>query len=364
MNYCTHCGKELPAEANFCPACGTQISGQGKTQVLRHPFFLGFLVVLLVLAYFLQTSLGGNPPTKEAPKLGQGEHISAQGERGQLNVSPSVLQMRKFAEENPEDKEAWAGYVEVLSQYVRQQGTKTSPALVLELVDALGKLRTLDPENEKLLLQLADISFEQKAFDKAKALYEEYLSKHPKDSSVQTRLASAMAFLGDIPGSRKILEEVIAREPKNFQAQAYLAISYAQAGDMKKAEELGTKALPFAPSEEAKKRFKNFLDSLKEEGGKDSAEQVQASSSQAEALVEHIRRNPIAGPKLQAFAEKDGILFLAFQDFPMAAMPEVARAKFFSGIDEKAKILGKLPFSSIVFVEHNTGEELYTHTLP
>ena len=137
-----------------------------------------------------------------------------------------------------------------------------SQALALDILDSLSHVLRLAPDDDQALIMMANLSFNQKIFDKSADFYKRYLVINPEDSEARASYASSLTFLGKFDEAIKELDSVIAKKPDYFQAIAYKAIAFAQMGKPAEAVALGQKALALSPNEEAKARFAGFLDSL------------------------------------------------------------------------------------------------------
>ncbi|MBM6715802.1 zinc-ribbon domain-containing protein [Gemmiger formicilis] len=68
MKYCTHCGAQLPDDAQFCPGCGKAAGDSASPAPARKfplPVLLAILAVALVAGVFFALTQGGYSP--EAP---------------------------------------------------------------------------------------------------------------------------------------------------------------------------------------------------------------------------------------------------------------------------------------------------------
>jgi tetratricopeptide (TPR) repeat protein len=190
---------------------------------------------------------------------------------------------------------------------------------------------------------MADLSFEQRAFDKSKLMYERYLALAPDDLGARARLASALTFLKSYDAAISELEKVLAKDPRNFPAKAYYAITMSEKGDKLAALRIGREALAIAPSEEARRRFGAFLASIAGEhppitgqplaGGRDSTE-PKAQEPGTKNLEEFLRTHPIVAPKIISIdREASGAVLVVLKNFPIEQMPEGVRMKFFGSLE-------------------------------
>ena len=209
------------------------------------------------------------------------------------------------------------------------------------------------PEDAEVLKQLADISFDQQVFTKATGVYERYLALQPADNAARTRYASALTFTQTFSEAETELKKVLTVEPQNFQAQAYLSITYSQMGATQAALDSGKRALEIAPSDEARARFKEFLDRVETDQGSAPSD---SPKEPHEKLIAFVRDNPIAGPKFAgANYAADGTLTLQFSAFPMDKMPPFAKEKFLNGIKDFAEENAVKDVQRIKFADKASG---------
>ena len=349
--FCPDCGAKLEKISNFCPDCGSKISKAKKTSSLtpRKLISVAILAVgLFLFAWYTQSALAGKKPKKE---FSAAEHGAEQS----FPQDTELEEMRKLAKSNPSDIALQKSYAAMIIERIRQS-EQTSPALAFEAIDVLRNILNIDEQNADALIAMADLSFDQQAFAKAVEFYKRYLDIETNDLNARSRYASSLTFLGQFEQALSELNFVLQKDPLNFHAKAYLAITYAQMGDFGQARSKGEEAMRLAPSEEAKARFSQFLETLDKEepslpqGNKDIAYQP---------IIEHLKNNPIAGPKFKSYQITDtGDLVLLFQNFPMQNMPPVVREKFIKGIKDVAEgTQTEKPFK-VIFREVSTSLDI------
>ena len=151
---------------------------------------------------------------------------------------------------------------------------------------------------------LADIYFNNKSFKDSMKHYQRYLKLKPEDHQARGRYASALTFLSRFDEAVSELKSVIKKDPHNFHAYAYLSITYSQMKKMKEAHKAGNKALELAPSEEARNRFASYLVSIggapKDTNKKPEPVEEMPQVIAARVIINHVRSNPIAGPKIRS----------------------------------------------------------------
>lgn len=354
--FCTKCGANISSDFRFCPKCGSATGNDGSGSSRFQTKFLFYLIPLCAAAYGLQSFIHYTREDKRPTEVFQEKEAPASqtgfSHASRATVTPikdeELDNLRTELEKSPQDLDKLRALVARIATLMRQS-PEASQVLALEAVDTLGSILKQTPEDPEALIMMADVSFDQRAFEKAAGFYERYLKVSPEDLGARARYGSTLTFLGKLDQSVTELTTILEKDPSNFPANAYLSITYAEKGDEVKALEIGQKALSLAPNDEARARFGSFVDSIKEE--------KKDPGVPDNAIVAAIRRNPIAGPKFVEFSESEDktVLSLIFRDFPMQAMPPFAKEKFFQGVRDAAKGTG---YKAVKFMEFGTGKEM------
>lgn len=359
---CPKCNTPAGEPARFCGQCGWDLT---KPFARLHIGAKGLLLTAALAAILwgsgtaLQNTHAGTKPTRPY----RPEAASAPSE-----PDPALDALRSRAQSQTPDLASLRALADGLIQRL-QAAPETSPALALEATDVLGQILRMDPKDREALIALADVSFNQKVFDKAVGLYQRYLELEPDDLSARSRYASSLAFIGKTSEAIKELETVLVFDPENFHALAYLSITYAQTGNNAKALEIGKKALTTAPSPEARERFDEFLKALAAQKNPAAAPAAASASAPAagglEGVAAFVAQNPVAGPKYVRYeALGSDTLRLYFRSFPMEAMPPMAKDKFYSGIKAKISELKLGALKKVVFLDADSGMTLDTLAIP
>lgn len=362
ITVCSRCSGPLTESMRFCPSCGKRLVARSR----RFPVALGITTVALFgIGFGLQSFL---IPPKHVPVVER----SSEPPVDTTQDDPQVAILREQLEKDPQNLDKLKVLAGILGDKLRQN-PGTSSATVFEAIDVLSRILALAPNDPGALVMMADVSFDQKAFTKAKEFYEKYLKLEPNDPGARTRYASTLTFLGDFDKSISELNSVLKQDPKNFPAMAYLSITYAQRGDIPKAKELGSAALNLAPSDEAKARFSAFMTSLDGQtvtSTSPSRGNVAPASSDAlpvstglDGFVAKVKANPVAGPKFVGHEEVKGDLRLTFKDFPMAQMPPFAKEKFFGSLKKAAEETKISSVTTISFIDLASGKMMEQITL-
>jgi tetratricopeptide (TPR) repeat protein len=372
QKFCHSCGSALIQQARFCSNCGAALDPLSSNTALNNsrpssaisPKRL-LLVALAALplwgiAWYAQNDMAGPPPPPSGSLPGQ--QASSQSGSGHAAPAsyndPQLIRLREAVKAGPSEisnHQALAG--EILQRL--QSSESPQSELAMELVQVLAEILKLDPNDKSALVTMADVSFNQQVFDKASDYYKRYLGLAPNDHQIRARLGSTLAFLGKFEEAQKELRLVLKEDPKNFEASAYLAVTYAQMGNSVEAIKLGEEALKKAPSDEARARFTQFIDSVRnnkqavgpEAATSSSAKPVASMQSTASttaaaepspaiaAVVAHVQQNDIAGPKFSRYevADEGATVKLYFKQFPMEAMPPFIRDRFLNKLKDAGR---------------------------
>lgn len=366
--HCPRCRNINQFAVNFCSQCGYSFAKAQLPSIPRTKHLLGVVVFSLLLFLFgwnTQRSLAGIKPTSKFSGDVPTNHQT-------FSNDPIIKEMRQSAQANPGEINGWRSLAGVLLEKVRNSEPPVDPTLVFESIDALRKILDLDPKDSLALIAMADLSFEQQAFQKAIQFYEQYLTIESEDLNARARYASALTFIGKAEDALNELGKITNKDPKHFQASAYGAIALAQLGRFDEARKQGKEALKLAPSEEARARFSDFLVRIDQvESQKNSSpgtksagksESInQALPPDASAIIESIKNNPVAGAKFSTgFTKGEDTLVLQFNDFPMDKMPPFAKDKFINGLKKSVEGIKNRKISILRFEDATTRNELYS----
>lgn len=295
--------------------------------------------ILFVGTYSLSLIHAGNPPT---------ERHSVP-----FNSSPTnqaLEQLRKATADAPNDLPAWKSLATALGEELKNDDFQ-SQELTLELVDVLSNVLRLEPSDGQALLTLANLAFNQKAFDKSAELYERYLSVNPSDLLARASYGSSLSFLGKLDQAEQELKATLKLDSAQFQALAYLCILYSQKGDQKSALEYGNKAIKAAPSDEARTRLSAFLTKLRV--GSESSVHAAGKIESPGSLDEYVKKHPILGQRLVEIERSTAEIRIKLKEFPLAAMPPMAKNKL-----SKDLLPLVSPGQKVILVDIDNNQEL------
>jgi tetratricopeptide (TPR) repeat protein len=280
--------------------------------------------VLFGSAFGLAAIHGGTPPTQV--------HAASMSQNGGILIE----KLREATSAAPDDLASWKALANALGEELKKADFE-SPDLSLEMVDVLSNVLRLEPNDPQALITLANLAFNQRAFTKSAELYQRYLQTQPSDLLARASLGSSYTFLKKFDDAERELLAVLKSDPRQFQGLAYISILYAEKGDKVRAIEFGGRAVDAAPVEEARVRFTVFLDKLK-----GISEEPKAPATQKVSFDDYVRNHPILGPKLVALKADGQLHIIELKNFPIAAMPPMAKDKL------KRDMLPLLPAGSKV----------------
>jgi tetratricopeptide (TPR) repeat protein len=319
MKFCTQCGTSYEQTPNFCGNCGNRI--QGGSKKLRLAPLVIFGVLGLGISFLVVQ--GSERLIGKAPTQAHLNHTAAQ-QSNPADQSDKVKELRAELAINANSLPNLRALAAELWNLLPNEGDP-APGLVLEIIDTLSKILVLDDKDGESLLMLANLTFNQKVFTKSSEYFQRYLTIHPDDLEARSSYASTLTFIGRPQDAIVELDKVLAQTPNAFQPLAFKAITLGQMDKLEEAKSIGTKALQYAPNDEARKRFQGFLDSLT----------GQRNQNSEPAVVTYLKTHQIVGPKFVSFSTAGDTATVILKEFPMSAMPPFAREKFDQALTSK-----------------------------
>ena len=333
MKFCAQCGSKRKLTDKFCGECGASLSENSSKVTARPLLFVSVLIGALFiggLVIYCGQSLIGKPPTEQ--------HQSGLSRPAQTtnpaDANDKIKELRAELEINPKSIPNLKALSAELWNLLPNEG-EPSQALVLEIIDTLGKILAIDSKDGESLLMMANITFNQKVFSKSSEYFERYLAITPDDLEARASYASTLTFVGKPAEALKQLDTVLAKNPKAFQPLAFKAITLGQMNKLDEARKVGAEAMLVAPNDEAKKRFQGFLDSLS--GMRQGNTPQNQADNDESVTLRYLKQHQIVGPKLVRSEIKEKILSVYLENFPMEAMPPFAKEKFESALKEQLK---------------------------
>ncbi|MEK6755064.1 MAG: tetratricopeptide repeat protein [Bacteroidota bacterium] len=236
---CKQCGTENPAEAEFCASCGVNLRvtkeaapRKGGSQESRRQ------------ADKEKTRRAGKK-TESAVPLVSWKMIA--GFVAFLVVGIVLLDALTGPRELPKSQ----------VQPMQVQGANIQAAAQIgELEKRVGA----NPNDMQLTLELANLSYDNRFFDKAIQYYKRFLEKNPKDANVRVDLGTSYYESGNFDEARRQMETALKYDPKHLQAHFNLGIVNLGAGRLKEANDWFKKTIALAPDSEVGQRARQFLE--------------------------------------------------------------------------------------------------------
>jgi tetratricopeptide (TPR) repeat protein len=345
MKFCSKCGSKCEVSANFCGSCGSPLTKTSKKNNIRLlPLFVIIIIGIIGSSILITYSdrFIGKKPTQSVSN-----HASA-NQKNPADDNQKIKELRAEIEINPKSISNLKALSAELWSLLPNEGDP-SPSLVLEIIDTLSKVLVLDDKDSESLLMLANITFNQKVFTKSSEYFQKYLVLHPEDLEARSSYASTLTFLGRPKDAISELDKVLLSDPNAFKPLAFKAITLSQMEKFEEAKTIGTKALGFAPNDEARKRFQGFLDSLS----------GMRNQNKEPTIVTFLKSHQIVGPKVINFKVSEDTATVYLKNFPMEAMPPFVREKFDQTVTGKLSESGAI--KHLKLVDNETQSVLATY---
>lgn len=344
---------ESTEKTSRCILCGSVCDKKLYTKRIVIPAALAAAVGVVI--FFSQHLISGERPTQHYEKT----PLTAKQQQQQQDPEQFIpAELRANINQIEKDTSNIALIKSTAEQLVDIAREHPYPDILLETLELLTLLSEKNPADDWALLQVAELSFAQRVFNKAAEFYGKYLKIQSQDDDIRARYGSALGLGGQTKEAIAELHKVIANKPNHFSALTYLCINYAAGGDFDNAKKYGNLALAVAPNDEGKERLTMFLARLEQD--KDAPKPVNergntnATTDPLAATRNYIKTNPIAGQKFASLKQEDGVVVIMMIDFPMSAMPDFAKEKFLGGIRATLP-----PNTKLKFVDHISNQVLF-----
>ena len=343
--FCINCGTKLPEQARFCPSCGKSLSQSASSPrftTKNLPLVVVGTVICTTAVYFINETTIGKAPTQMHPfetssaQSAQSPELTAKQD-APLKEDEETKKLREAVAKDPKDIKAKKALAQKLWVLATESANPLGSQTALELIDLLGQVVKETPKDSEAILLMANVSFNQKVFDKSASYYQQYLALQPNDYQVRASYASSLTFTGKLDDAVRELDAVIKAHPDFFQALAYKSIALAQQGKTDEAVKLGNQALAHAPSDEAKERFSAFVNSLKGQTTKMEPAPNGHTGESDDPVTQMIKTHPVSGPKYVSTKKEGSTLKIFFKEFPIDQTPEPMRNSFFAKIKVAAQ---------------------------
>ena len=312
---CSNCGATTPRNSRFCIECGHDLRDSGN-------LWLGASILTLVAVL----AFGGY-------RFGYFDDLIGKEETPQQQTQTSTPQ---FDQDQPVDDQHM--------QELKKAASDGDPAKMMALVDhqidsarfhrgylgqaalVLERLLSDYPTHAYALRKVGNIYYQLGNAEKAALFYERYLALHPEDANAHVDLGTVYLQLGDPPSAIAQYEHALRLFPDFYNAHFNLAFTYEQLGK----EELQAYHTKEAEEIDARigRQLAPEIELAKIPEAAPSSSLVNAESQDAQTLEAFFRNHSIIGPKMRGFRVNGGVAILLVENFPMEAMPPVAKQAF------------------------------------
>jgi tetratricopeptide (TPR) repeat protein len=360
--YCAGCGTRRRPDWRFCPKCSHDFSREGDTTGGRRTPATGLAVfAVLVLAgvgmwlRILQPATRSGPPGSPAAAstaLPEG-HPPLDGIALPDDVKTFISNLVAEAEQKPDDAALWTRLSQVQYRAAQIDSTYFPAAL-----RSFRHLLERDPQNPEALRGVANVNYDLGNYRDALPYFEKYVALRPQDHGAQTDLATVRLHLGEVEPAIAAYRQIIVANPSFVQAHYNLGVALHQTGDDAGALVAFRRAHDVATDARVRSRVEEVIANLEGTraapmppaavpGAPVVAQPAQPSATHAptvvartgspfqQAIEAFFRTHEIVGPKVRSVdwtGATAGRVIVS--DFPMAAMPPFARAKFTERIRE------------------------------
>jgi len=228
---CAKCGADVQINMAYCPSCGTALewSGgrqrktqQGKDKPSGPATFPVRNVVMLVLAIAAVAAvLEYATSPKTVPQAAQTS--SAQGTS------------------------------------TNQAGQSAANMAALPHIQELETQLNASPENQELRKDLGNHLMDNKFYDRAIAVYRDYLRRDPKNPDIRVDMGICMKETGDLEGAQREMSTALTYQPKHLYAHFNLGIVYLSQGKIEEANAWLQKTVALDANSEVGKRAQQLL---------------------------------------------------------------------------------------------------------
>ncbi len=130
----------------------------------------------------------------------------------------------------------------------------------LPQIEELEKRIAANPDDVKLVLQLANLLQDAKFYDKAIQNYKTYLAKQPNDPDALVDLGICYYDMGQYDEATSYMKKALQVDPKHVLGHFNLGIVALRQGKMKEANEWFRKTIELAPESPAGRQAKQFIE--------------------------------------------------------------------------------------------------------
>jgi tetratricopeptide (TPR) repeat protein len=325
---------------------------------MRSVYITSFIIVSTLIGWLsvvgISQYLSGEPARRHhsdthAARAGNGEHAHS-------HDSPSLSVLEKEYEENPSSLTTSVNFANALFEDGMTRGNAEN---LKRAVGLFHEVLELDSAHPDALLGLGTLSLHVGVPDKAVEYYTQYIAVRPDDLAISANLALAEARSGDVDSATDRLDAILDKNPDFVIAMVTKGLILADSGETEKARELWLKAERLESSEVLKQRISSLIvDSLRKTDTVHSDAPVASSGASASeaSMGKYFENHEIVGPKIHDMSSQSPGRFVVYvRDFPVSAMPPVAREVFEKKVKEQ---LSQTDFSEVAIVDAVSREEL------
>jgi cytochrome c-type biogenesis protein CcmH/NrfG len=335
--FCPQCGTQALPRAKFCSECGTALGGAPAPRA-RPRSTAGFAVfggLLLTGLGIWAAILSPDPPppplgaTRAGGTAGGGAAAQPQQPRTvplPEEITKMVADLAAKAASRPDDLPLWVHLGEVYSRTGQFDASYYPKALA-----AYEHVLAREPKHAEAIRGKANVHYDRNEPKEAIPLFERYLALRGEDASVRTDLATMHFYDGDTEKAIAMYKAVLAKDPGFVQAHYNLAAAYHAQGDVPGAlAELRT-ARGLASDERVRQQIDQMVARLSgaPAGDVPTASPAAERTPFQDTVERELRGHQIVGPRITAIRwTAPGTAEVRVREFPMTAMPPMARAAF------------------------------------
>ena len=255
-------------------------------------------------------------------------------------LTPLSEELKSLELEIDKNPKNIAKRIDFADRLVSEGSRSSKVGHIIRAVEQYNLVLEQDSKNSSALLALARISYESGAFDNSMAYFKKYLVQKPNDKLAKNDLALAELQTGNVDAAINRLEQICIEDPNYFESHLALALAYRTKNDFKKANLLADKSLKLAKSIKQHGAAETLLAALSQP----QTQRALAASntpSPSGSIQSYFSEHQIIGPKLKKIVWKtEDQVHLVLEDFPIAAMPEVAKSTFLAKAKSALKNIG------------------------
>ena len=227
-NVCASCGTENSVNASMCKSCGSPLAVNQEARRTKQ-----------------EKRDKGKQRTTSQPALAPWQIIL--GLFGAVILILIVTEVQKSR---------------AVPERLQVASSNTPPAANMEALqqiqDLEGRVKA-NPNDTKLLLDLANHLHDNRFWDKAITSYKKYLDKNPNDGNARVDMGICYKENGDLTSAKREMELVLKRDPDHLNAKFNLGIVALASGDLETSNEWFKKAVAQNAESEVGRRAQQLL---------------------------------------------------------------------------------------------------------